>query len=265
MELTTLIEALIFVSPEPVPSSTLLRCLRPEGTGDERAAGAESGTPRLTDKSIAAAVEQLNSAYEEQGRSFRIVAEAGGWRFLSQPDFAPWIERLLPEQRPAKLSPAALETLAIIAYRQPISKAGVEAIRGVGIDGVLQTLLDRGLLRTLGRAALPGKPTLYGTTNLFLEHFGIGGLEELPNAAELRFAATPFAEPARYEPAPESKRRPEQRMLDSRPGSGENGRAQEAKRLSPVAAARKLAESRESQTTAPSEPNPSLSQSPIKS
>lgn len=254
MELTAIIEALIFAAPGPVSSSALLRGLQPAASGEPRALPEGSPTPAATVRSIAEAVEQLNRGYEEQGRVFRIVAEAGGWRFLTLPEFAPWIECLVPDQKATKLSPAALETLAIIAYRQPISKAGAEAIRGVGIDGVLQTLLDRGLLRTMGRAALPGRPTLYGTTPLFLEHFGLGGLDELPNASELRFPAVSAVEPAPGDTEPAA----ETTVLDSRPGSSENDRAEEPKRLSPVAAARKLAESRERQTSTPSQPNARL-------
>ncbi|MFQ3578160.1 MAG: SMC-Scp complex subunit ScpB, partial [Verrucomicrobiia bacterium] len=98
-----------------------------------------------------------------------------------------------PEARPVRLSAPALETLAIIAYRQPITRADIEAVRGVAVDGVVQTLLERGLIELIGRADLPGRPQLYATTKLFLEHFGLRSLEDLPNASELRRVDLPVA------------------------------------------------------------------------
>lgn len=225
MELKNIIEALIFVTPEPVSTCSLVRCLRPD-LEDSAESEEESSTPRPSGQDVEKAIEELNRGYEAHGQAFRIVAEAGGWRFLSHPDFAPWIERMVPDRKPARLSPAALETLAIIAYRQPVTKSGVEAIRGVGIDGVLQSIMDRGLVHAIGRAALPGKPLLYGTTSRFLEHFGIRDLDELPQAEELRF--TPI--PALIEMAAES--------VEKKQGN-------RSKSLSLVAAARKLTESQE--------------------
>lgn len=246
MDFNAIVEALIFASPEPVSSSALARCLRQQEESEAGSAGTGAGTA-ITAKTVGDAVERLNRLYEEQGRAFRIVAEAGGWRFLSHPDYAPWIERLLPDRKPPRLSPAALETLAIIAYRQPVTKTGIEAIRGVGVDGVLQTVVDRGLVRTVGRASQPGRPALYGTTELFLAHFGLHGLDDLPNVSELRAAGeTPGEDPGAERP-PDSPqgRKKEHLVLDSEPSRSENRRADEGKRLSRVEAARKLAERRE--------------------
>ena len=101
---------------------------------------------------------------------------------------------LFPAPKPARLSAPALETLAIIAYRQPITRADVEAVRGVNIDGVLQTLMERGLVKIVGRAEIPGRPLLYETTQFFLDHFGLRNLDELPNAEELRRRYLPVAQ-----------------------------------------------------------------------
>jgi segregation and condensation protein B len=112
---------------------------------------------------------------------------AGHWQFHTQPEYAPWVKALVGEKpRAARLSPPALETLAIIAYRQPITRAEMEQIRGVAVDGVMQTLLERGLVEPTGRAEVIGRPMTYGTTTAFLEYFGLRGLEDLPAADELR-------------------------------------------------------------------------------
>jgi segregation and condensation protein B len=112
---------------------------------------------------------------------------AGSWQFVTQPEYAPWLKALVGHRlRPPRLSQPALETLAIIAYRQPITRAEIEQVRGVSVDGVMQTLVERGLVEQVGRAEVVGRPMTYGTTVLFLEYFGLRSLEELPAADELR-------------------------------------------------------------------------------
>ena len=111
----------------------------------------------------------------------------GAWQFVTQPEYAPWLKALVGQKiRPPRLSQPALETLAIIAYRQPVTRAEVEQIRGVNVDGVMQTLMERGLVEAVGRAEVVGRPPTYGTTALFLEYFGLSGLGDLPAADELR-------------------------------------------------------------------------------
>jgi segregation and condensation protein B len=113
------------------------------------------------------------------------VAEA--WQFVARPEFASWLRVLAGERaRPARLSQPALETLTIIAYRQPITRAEIEQIRGVSVDGVMQTLLERGLVEAVGRAEVVGRPITYGTTRAFLEYFGLASLDDLPGGDELR-------------------------------------------------------------------------------
>src|SRR5438045_8713866 len=121
-----------------------------------------------------------------QQRASQRVDKAEGWHLATDPAYAPWARDRHPEPKPARLSAPALETLAIIAYRQPITRADVEAVRGVNIDGVLQTLLEHGLVRIAGRAEVPGRPLLYETTQFFLAHGGLRNLDELPNVEELR-------------------------------------------------------------------------------
>jgi len=129
----------------------------------------------------------LQAEHQAGGRSYRLACVAGGWQFVSQPEFAPWIIALVGSKaRPSRLSQPALETLAIIAYRQPLTRAEIEQVRGVAVDGVMQTLLERGLVEQTGRAEVVGRPMTYGTTSLFLEYFGLRSLEDLPAADELR-------------------------------------------------------------------------------
>ena len=128
--------------------------------------------------------QELSDAYEAEGRGFSLVAVAGGWRFQSHPDCNAYVERFVLEGQSSRLSSAALETLAIVAYKQPISRAQVAAIRGVNVDGVLRTLQQRGFIAEVGTDPGPGQGVLCGTTALFLERIGLRSLDELPPIAE---------------------------------------------------------------------------------
>ena len=136
---------------------------------------------------VVAALDVLTKEHEAAGRSYRLVCVAERWQFVTQPEFAPWVKALVGERaRPSRLSQPALETLAIIAYRQPITRAEMEQVRGVSVDGVLQTLVERGIVEQVGVAEVIGRPRTFGTTAAFLEYFGLKNLEELPAADELR-------------------------------------------------------------------------------
>ncbi len=148
----------------------------------------------VKDEDIEAALGSLVAHYEQSGRSFTIVERSSGWRLCALGEFGEWCRALYPGRKPSRLSGPALETLAIIAYRQPITKSAIEAVRGVSVDAMVQQLLDRNLLKIDGRADLPGRPLLYSTTDIFLDHFGIRHLDDLPNAAELRRVKLPTAE-----------------------------------------------------------------------
>ncbi len=127
---------------------------------------------------------ELAAEYEEQDRGFALVSVAGGWRFQSHADLAPYVERFVLEGQSARLSGAALETLAIVAYKQPVSRAQVAAIRGVNVDGVMRTLQQRGFIEEVGKDPGPGQAVLFGTTALFLERLGLEGLEHLPSLSD---------------------------------------------------------------------------------
>lgn len=132
-------------------------------------------------------LEKISQYSQQAQRSYQLICVAGSWQFVTLPEYAPWLRVLLGEKpRPPRLSQPALETLAIIAYRQPITRAEMEQIRGVSVDGVIQTLLERGLVEAVGRAEVVGRPMTYGTTAHFLEYFGLRTLDDLPASDELR-------------------------------------------------------------------------------
>jgi segregation and condensation protein B len=165
-EATRAVEAILMVAEEPVPAQLLAEVL----------------------ELPVARVEQLcatmAAAYEADDRGFVLVRVAGGYRFQSHPDLAPYVERFVLDGQSARLSAAALETLAIVAYRQPVSRAQVAAIRGVNADAVVRTLQQRGYVEEIGRDPGPGQAILYGTTRLFLEKLGLDAVGDLPPLAE---------------------------------------------------------------------------------
>jgi segregation and condensation protein B len=183
MELKFILESILFSAQRPLRADELRELL---------AAAAEHGQAALpfkktSEPGIIAALEELQRDHEAARRSYRLACVAGSWQFVSQPEFAPWIVALVGlKARPPRLSQPALETLAIIAYRQPVTRAEIEQVRGVTVDGVMQTLLERGLVAQVGRADVVGHPMTYGTTPLFLEYFGLRNLQDLPAADELR-------------------------------------------------------------------------------
>lgn len=197
MSLIQVIEALLFAAQKPLTTRELVSAIKGAGAEDELM---PNEFAKATEAQVAAALEQLKIEYVQQGRAFQLTEKAEGWQLVSDPAYASWVRQLFPAIKPARLTPPSLETLAIVAYRQPITRADIEAVRGVAVDGVLQNLMERGLVRIAGRAEVPGRPLLYETTQFFLEHFGLRELDELPNAEELRTRYLPTA-PRREMPA----------------------------------------------------------------
>ena len=205
MDLPAVIEALLVASEEPLTSSDLARLVR------ARLAEIEDGTPEeeedygkvgelaedlqelsaIDEEAVIEAIASLNRKYDRGKRSFSILERSKGWKIYTRPEYGGFVRQLFPGLKPRRLSPPAMETLAIIAYRQPVTKASIEHVRGVSSDSILQKLLDRELIKIDGRADLPGRPLLYATTDFFFEHFGIKSIDELPNAAELRAVHLP--------------------------------------------------------------------------
>src|SRR5579862_9596274 len=189
MELKQILEALVFASQKPLSAREICSLLRSAPADTEAAAFS-----KVKEAEIAALLEQIKIEYIEGGRGFQLAEQASGWQLVTDPRAAPWVRLLYPEAKPTRLSGPALETLAIIAYRQPVTRADIEAVRGVAVDGVMQVLLDRSLVKIAGRADVPGRPLLYSTTEYFLQHFGLRAVDELPNADELRRMQLPVAE-----------------------------------------------------------------------
>jgi len=165
--LQAIVESLLFAAAAPVPLARLVQAL----DGHDR-------------REVAAAVRRLAETYEREDRGLRVVEVAGGYQIRTVPEHGPWVRRLLGG-RPPRLSRPMLETLAIIAYRQPCTRPEIEAIRGVDVDAVLTTLLERRMIRIVGRKEAPGRPILYGTTPEFLEVFGLPDLQALPPLRDL--------------------------------------------------------------------------------
>lgn len=185
IELKSVLEALLFASSAPRSAEDLRGLL---GRAAEQSEDpAVRAFRRVRAAEITAALEALRDELEQAGRCFRLSCVAEAWQLVARADYAPWLRVLGGERaRPARLSQPALETLTIIAYRQPITRAEIEQIRGVSVDGVMQTLLERGLIEVAGRAEVVGRPLTYRTTRAFLEYFGLARLEDLPGGDELR-------------------------------------------------------------------------------
>jgi len=160
-----LIEALLFASPDPLPLSRL----------EELTEGAE-----LEGKTVRALLDELKEEYDRDGRAFALREGKGGAQLKTREEFAPWVKNLFGPRAAIRLSHAALETLAIVAYKQPITRVEIEAIRGVNIDGLVKNLLDRELIKIAGQKEVVGRPYLYRTSQRFLEQFGLSSLAELP-------------------------------------------------------------------------------------
>jgi segregation and condensation protein B len=216
--LKRVVEAILFASQRPVSAKDLQAILRSAAEADKEDPGMIAFS-KIKEPALRAAIDELGADCADPSRAYELRESAAGWQLVTKPEFAPWLRQLFPEYRSARLSAPALETLAIIAYRQPITRANIEAIRGVAVDGVVQTLLDRGLVKIAGRAEIPGRPLLYETTQNFMDHFGLRNLDELPNVAELRKIHLPLAAAA-----PESRRAHSSEQLDLE-GAGQSDSA----------------------------------------
>jgi len=186
MELKPVLEAILFSAQKPLSPKEIRDVLAgalEHAEGDEQV----KALKKSKEEAINVSLEELAREHETASRTLRLVCVAGAWQFVTLPEFAPWIKALVGHRaRPPRLSQPALETLAVIAYRQPVTRAEVEQVRGVAVDGVMQTLLERGLVEQRGRAEVIGRPMTFGTTGAFLEYFGLKNLDDMPAADELR-------------------------------------------------------------------------------
>lgn len=171
-----IIEALLFISDKPLNLEQIKNVL-----GD------------LQTNQIRQVLEELCSEYEKANRGMRIIEIAGGFQMVTLPSLAPFLKKLYKQPRPERLSKPALETLAIIAYKQPVTRMEIESLRNVNVDGLLRSILDKNLIRIVGRKKAPGRPLVYGTTRQFLEYFGLKSLDELPKMEDFSKVITPEA------------------------------------------------------------------------
>jgi segregation and condensation protein B len=169
-EIARALEAVLFVADEPLAAGTLAQAVE------------------VDRRQVEAILDELSRGYEERGAGMALRNVAGGWMLSTHPDAAPYVEQFVLASRHARLTKASLETLAIVAYKQPVTRHQVASIRGVNSDGVLRALVDRGLLSEVGREEAPGRPVLYGTTPEFLERIGLPSLSALPSLAPLLVA-----------------------------------------------------------------------------
>ncbi len=191
MDLKRTVEALLFASPEPLPLGRMQAVI---GNIDRR--------------KLRAVLSELQTDYEEAGHAFQLREMGGGWRILTRSEHSRRIEELLKSQRRVRLSRAALESLAVVAYRQPCTRFEVEQVRGVGSGSALSTLLEKELVKIMGRAESVGKPLLYGTSEEFLSHIGLNKLEDLPDMNEIEsLLATEESEREAQPIVPEERRR----------------------------------------------------------
>ena len=167
-DIKPILESLLFVSESPVRLETLVEIL-----------------PESNKESILEGIHRIKTEYEDSSKGLELVEIAGGYQFRTKPKWAEWINRL-KKTKAVKLSQSALETLAIIAYRQPVIRPAIEEIRGVDSGWILRTLLEKGLIKIMGRRDLPGRPIIYGTTKSFLELFGLNSLSDLPPSKEIQ-------------------------------------------------------------------------------
>jgi len=223
-ELKEIIGALLFAAKKPLTAKEIRKALLD--------AGASYGGPyqefsEFKDDDILAAIEDLKTGLVQSGSGLCIAEVAHGFRLQNKISCGPWVRTLLDKDRTARLSKPALETLAIIAYRQPILRSEIESVRGVAVDQVLRNLVEMQLVKVTGRSELPGRPWLFGTTQRFLEHFGLRSLEEMPGMEELK-RMVPVEKAERTKPFPEMEKELEQREEQAvTEESDESGEAEE--------------------------------------
>lgn len=164
-----IIEALLFAATKPLTVQEIRKAVKP-----------------LTAREVETIIAELKEDYLQVGRSFEVIEIAGGFEMATRKEYAPWILKIELQKRAKQVTQSALETLAILAYKQPVTRAEIEDLRGVDVSGVMATLVERNLIKIVGRKEVPGRPFLYGTTEKFLEHFGLNRIEDLPSISDIQ-------------------------------------------------------------------------------
>src|SRR4030095_13332031 len=167
MTLKQIVEALVFASPKPLSTKEICAALKSAGNPEKTDDAAALDYAKAKEGDVLPVLAEIQAEFETTSRACKLVEQVNGWSFVTIPSAVHWVRQLYPEAKPTRLTGPQLETLAIIAYRQPVTRADMEAVRGVSVDGVMQLLLDRGLVKIAGRAEVPGRPLLYATTEYF--------------------------------------------------------------------------------------------------
>lgn len=214
--------AMLYGARTPLSAADLRRVLL-RVAANAQGAGPEKAFAKTKESEVRKALDELRSHLAQAGMGIILAEVADGYRYQTDPRVGPWLRDLLDLGKPARLSRPALETLAIIAYRQPIARAEIEAIRGVAVDAILRTLLEGGLLRIVARSELPGRPLLYGTTQQFLEHFGIKSVNDLPGIDQLARRDAEWA--SRQSQSSSSTGREETQTTESMPENADDSQA----------------------------------------
>lgn len=183
--LKKIIGAMLFAAKKPITAADLKKIF--VQTAEEEEEQICRQFSKIRESEICAALEQIKIDLIQSGAGIHLAEIAGGFRLQTDPECGPWLRQLLNSGRPSRLSKPALETLAIIAYRQPVTRSEIESVRGVNIDNIVRHLLECQLIKIVGRSKLPGHPMLYGTTRLFLEHFGLQSITHLPGIEQLQY------------------------------------------------------------------------------
>jgi segregation and condensation protein B len=228
-EIAATVEAILFSTDNPLSAAKIALLAELPGRGQ-----------------VKKAVAQLNERYEQMGCAFCIEPIAGGYQMLTRPEYHDVVGRLFKNKSDSKLSQAAMETLAIVAYRQPILRADIEAVRGVASGEMLRNLMDKNLIKIVGRAEVLGRPMLYGTTRRFLEVFGLNGIEDLPNVESLRGGRDANAMANAKKPAAPTARQADESATEQPAGAEAKAKAQaEAQSQPPQPAAEDAAQPEE--------------------
>ena len=260
--LQEIVGALLFASEQPLTANDLRNCVR--GVEPEEGDNAEimGVYASCTSREIDEALHGLEKELERSGLGFRLVCTAGAYRLQTSPSCGRYVRALLKLDRPSRLSRASLETLAIVAYRQPITKAEIEQIRGVAVDTIVKTLLDLGLIRLVGRSELPGHPFLYGTTQFFLEHFGLASLGDLNGIDPTLQRSNPRERAAAYKKPETEKTELEMAAEEAKAAKEAEEAAKETEKAEPVHAGDENGTEPQDGSASPEEDEPPAKQAP---
>lgn len=194
---------MLFASKRPLSAAELKKIFAQTAENEDDPISRQFS--KVKENEIAAVLEQIKTELLQMSSGILLAEVAGGFRLQSEPDCSPWLRQLLNSGRPNRLSKPALETMAIIAYRQPVTRAEIESVRGVNVDAIMRHLLECELIKIMGRSSLPGHPMLYGTSQLFLEHFGLQSIDHLPGIEQLRRKEEERIQGRQKETAPEQQ------------------------------------------------------------